>query len=134
MLAGPSLETEASAPTQLSVNSSDHSGRSRNGLLRAVALSSFLFWFLVSVESCKKSPMRSLLLRVVAGHGVESSVVKSCGTDVQNVLEGPVDNPEQRQALHSPCCIVCSCRFQMWCLTTGPLIGISVVFADFSKQ
>ena len=74
MLAGASLDAEASSPTELSVNSSDHSGRSRNGLLRAVALSSFFFLFFVSVESCKRSPsarLRSLLLRVVAGHGVE---------------------------------------------------------------
>ena len=89
------------------------------------------------MESCKWSSsarLRSLLLRVVAGHGVESSTIKSCGTDVQDVLvdklEGPVDNPEQRQARNSPCCIVFSHVFSMmWCLTTGPIIGISV-FAD----
>ena len=33
--------------------------------------------------------------------------------------------------VNSQCCIVCSCLFsKMWCLTTGPMIGISVVFAN----
>ena len=70
MLQGASLETEASSPTKLPLNSSDHSGRSRNGLPGAVSMSSFFFLFLVSVESRKWSPsarLRLLLLRVFAG-------------------------------------------------------------------
>ena len=84
MLAGASLETEASSHTKLSVNSSDHSGRSRNGLLRAVALSSF-FLSVVCLESRSTSPsgLRFLLLHVFAGYGVESSRIESCGTDVE---------------------------------------------------
>ena len=45
------------------------------------------FW--VSVESRNLSPsarLRVLLLRVVAGLGVESSVVESNGADVEDVL------------------------------------------------
>ena len=70
MLAGASLETEASSSNQLSAKSSNHSGRSRKGLPRA--------------------RLRVLQLRVVAG-GVESSRVESCDTDVEDVL---VDEPE----------------------------------------
>ena len=100
MLQGASLETEASAPTKLSVNSSDHSGRSRNGLLHAPSMSSFCFLCLVSLESRDGSPsvrLRSLLLRVLTEHGVESSRIESCDTDVEDVLEeeleGLVDKP-----------------------------------------
>ena len=51
-------------------------------------MSSFLFLFLVSVESCYRSPrarLRVLRLRVAAGHGVESYRIESCGTDVEDV-------------------------------------------------
>ena len=100
MLAGASLEAEASSSTMFSVNSSNNFNRSCNGASRAASVSSFLFLFSVSVESCNKSPraqLRRLRLRVVAGLGVEPSVVESCGTDVENVLVvevgGLVDNP-----------------------------------------
>ena len=61
-------------------------------------MSSFLFLFVVSLESRNWSPsagLRLLLLRVVAEHGVESSRIESCDTDVEDVLvdelKGPVD-------------------------------------------
>ena len=51
-LAGASLWAETLSSTRLSVNSSNHSGRSRNGFLRTVSLSPFLFVFSVSAGSC----------------------------------------------------------------------------------
>ena len=87
MLAGASLGAEASSSSSLSVNEFP-----RNGLFRA--------HLLVSFESRNRSPsarLRSLLLRVFAGHASESSRIESCGTDVADVLaddpEGPVDKP-----------------------------------------
>ena len=63
-------------------------------------MSSILLLFLVSVASCNRSPrarLRVLRLLVVAGLGVESSVIESCDTDVEHVLvdelEGLVDIP-----------------------------------------
>ena len=64
-------------------------------------MSSFFFiLFVVSLETRHWSPsarLRFLLLRVVAGLGVEASRIESCGTDVVDVLadelEGRVDRP-----------------------------------------
>ena len=63
-------------------------------------MSSILLLFLVSVETCNKSPrarLRELRLRVVTGPGAESSSIESCDTDVEDVptdeLEDPIDNP-----------------------------------------
>ena len=59
-----------------------------------------------------------------AGLGVESSIVKSSGTDVEDVLKvelgGPVENPGTTMGTYF--------------LTTSPLIGVSVIFAEFSKR
>ena len=69
MLPGASLETEASTPTKLSANSSDHSGRSRTGLPRAVALSSVLFlffWFLWNLA--KGLPVPDCVYHVPQNH------------------------------------------------------------------
>ena len=104
MLAGASLEAEASSSTKKSVIFSSHSGRSRNGLPRAPSMSSFslCFWFLSNLATC-------LPVLVAAALGVESSRIESCGTDVEDVrvdgLEGPVDNDRYvrlRVALYFP--------------------------------
>ena len=101
----------------------------------------FLFW--VSVRSRVWLPSGDVLVlrpRVVAGLDEESSV-ETCGKDVGDVLavelEEPVDNPGTkidrhvvfRAALYSSA-ISNEIRF----LATGPLIGISVIFAVFSKR
>ena len=76
-----------------------------------------------------------------AGPGVGSSIVKSCGTDVEDVLkvelEGPVDDPGTTMGTYLPCSIVFSdiaTKKNLWFLSTGPLVGVSVIFADFSKR
>ena len=81
-----------------SENSCDHSGKSRNKPPSTGSMSFFLCS--VCSESCSWSPntrLRVLLRRLVAGLGVESSTVKSCGNDVGDVLavelEEAVDNP-----------------------------------------
>ena len=79
MLAGASLDAEEASSTKISVNSSNHSGRSWDRFPSAGSMSRFLFVFSVSVESYNKSHrarLRVLRLRVVAGLGVESSVVE----------------------------------------------------------
>ena len=84
MHAGASLEAEASSSTTFSVNSSNRSGRSRNGLLHAPSMSSF-FWFLWNLATGPQSArLGLLLLRVIAGLGVESSRSESCDTDVED--------------------------------------------------
>ena len=98
MLAGASLGAEASSSTKLSTKSSDHSGRSRNGLPCTLSMSSFcLFVFLNCRNWSPSARLRFLLRRVFAEHGVESSRIESCGTDVEDVLvdelESPVDKP-----------------------------------------
>ena len=88
MLAGASLDADALS-TKCSVNSSNHSGRSC-GLPSAGSMSSALFVFTgFSVKSCNKSlraQLCALRQRVDAGLGVKSALVKSCRTDVENVL------------------------------------------------
>ena len=80
------------------MNSSNHSGRSRNRSLRAGSVSSFLSVFSVSVGSRDKSPRvwpLVLSLRVVVGRNVVT--IESCGNDAGDVcaveLEELVDKP-----------------------------------------
>ena len=98
-LAGASLCTGTLSSTRCSVNSSNRSGRSRNGSPRTVSLSSFLCVFSVSVGSGDRSPRAWLLvlsLRVVAGRNEET--IESCGNDAGDVcvveLEEPIDKPK----------------------------------------
>ena len=111
MLAQASLDAEASSSTKFSVNSSNHSGRSCDGLPSAVPMS-FFFLFLVSCNMSPRVRLRVLRRRVVAGLGVESSVVESCGTDVEDVLVvelgGPFDNPGKTMGTYFLCCMVLS--------------------------
>ena len=116
MLAGVSLDAETPSSNRCSVKSSNHSGRSCGRIPSVGSVSSCLSS--VSSESCKWSPntrLRALPRRVDAGLGVESSTVKSCGTDVGHVLvvelEEPVVNPGQRSVHSFPCCILFFCRF-----------------------
>ena len=85
---------ELFSSTRFSVNSSDHYGRSRNGSLRAVSLSSFLFVFSAFVGSGDGVSFL-MLLRVDAGRNVGITV--SCGSDAGDVgpaeLEKPVEKP-----------------------------------------
>ena len=97
MLAGASLDANTPSSSKSSVNSSNHSGISRNRSPWTGTVSSF---FSVSVESCNwfsNARLRVLRLRVDAGLGVESSAIESCDADVEDVVvhevDGSVDNP-----------------------------------------
>ena len=77
--------------------------------------------------------------RIVAGRDVESSV-EFCGNEFGDVLavelEEPVDDPgttigTKASVLHW---MFLSFKNEVWFLTTGPLKGISVIFADFTKR
>ena len=94
-----SLNANTPSSSRFSVNSSNHSGKSRNRFPGTGTLSLFLFVSLVSVRFRNRFPdarMFVLSLRVVAGLDEESSDV-SCGNYVGDVLalelEEPVDNP-----------------------------------------
>ena len=84
-LAGASLCAGTLSSTRFSVNSSNHSGRSRNKSPRASSVSSFLSLSMLLVLSH----------RVVAGRNVETT--ESCGIDAGDVgvaeLEESVDEP-----------------------------------------
>ena len=94
MLAGASLDAEASSSTKKSAKSSNQQITQPN----AVSMSSIfcIFGFCGCNESLR-ARLRVLRLRVVAGLGVKSSVANSCGTDVEDVLvvelEELVDHP-----------------------------------------
>ena len=113
-----SLDTEASSSTKFSGNSSNHSGRSRNGSRRVLSLSPFLFLFLVSFGSRNESPSARRCLRplgVFAGTGEESSCIGSCDTAVEAVLSAgelgdPVDELGATMGTwFSVCCLVSFC-------------------------
>ena len=75
--------------------------------------------------------------------GVESSRIRSCVTCVTGVedvlaveLEDPVDKPRrtigtQFSVLHR---IFLPLFYKRWLLTTGPLVGLFVIFGEFSKR
>ena len=121
--------------TRFSVNSSEHSGRSRNGFLRTPSLS-FLFWFSVSTGPRDASPRTpSLILSLLVDAGCCVGITASCGTDVGDAgeaeLEVPVDRPRTTIGTCSPCCILSVCHFyELWFLTTGPMVGVPVIFAS----
>ena len=94
----------------------------------------FVFVFFVSVESRSWSPrarLRVLRPRVVAGRGVESSPVEFCDNDVDDVLVYGTTMGTSFSVLHR---IFVPFKNEIWFSITGPLIGISVVFAKFSKR
>ena len=83
--------------------------------------------------------LRVLLRHRVAGLGVESSTDKSCVNNKEMYLQSNWRNRSmilgQRSARNSPCCIKFSAVVKkMWCLTTGPLPRVFVIFAEFSKR
>ena len=66
-----------------------------------------------------------------AGVCVEISRAESCDEDVVKAV--PHKNTKVNVDL--PCCMLFSpIVFEMWLLTPGPLIGISVIFAELSKR
>ena len=81
----------------------------------------------------------SLQPTAFTGHVVESFPTESCDADVEDVLvdelEGLVDNlgttmgTSPSVALYYP-----SVFNQMWFVSTGPLKGISMIFAEFPKR
>ena len=86
MFAAVSLGANTPPSSRFSVNSSNHSGKSRNQFPDAGVMSLFLFVFWVSVGSRDQFPqMLVSSLRVVAGLDDISSDV-SCGNDVEDVL------------------------------------------------
>ena len=81
-------------PPNFALNSSSHSGRSRNGSPRTSALS-FLFGFSVSAGPRDESPRTaSLMLSLLVDVGCSMGVTASCDEDVgEDELEELVDRP-----------------------------------------
>ena len=124
-----------SVSSRFSVNSSNHSGRSRKRFPAAC----WLFFLknlvlgLVFWEARKRFPDACSSLRKL--DGLEEVLEASCGNDVQDELALELDdNPGQQQARHFPSCTEAfPILGQMWRSTTAPLIGKSVFFAELSK-
>ena len=112
-LAGASPWAGPLSSTRFSVNSLNHSGRSRNGFHRTVSLSPILFVFSVSAGSCD-GLLRTvqLVLSLLVDAGCCAGITASCGKDVGDAgvaeLEELVD---KRSVRSSPCCILFVCRF-----------------------
>ena len=84
--------------TRFSINSSYHSGRSRNEFLRSVSLSPFLFVFSVSAGSCDglaSTVLLALSFFIDAGRcvGVTASCDENVGDVDEDELEELVDRP-----------------------------------------
>ena len=141
LLVGASPDPHASSSTEISANCSNHSGRCDRLFAVLYRCPHFYVLFCFSMEPCIWSPtarLRSLLLRVVAGHGVESDVVNSCGADLLDVLVNELaDLVDKPWATKATWFFVLQSMFlpfvlrSMWCLATGQHMGISVVFAEF---
>ena len=122
-----------SESSRLSVNSSNHSGRSRNRSPDACSLLLFLllFW---DVFALRRFPDACLSLRSVAG--LEDVLDESCGGDVEDELVPEFDdNPGTTRGtkisvLHKK---ILPMFGQPWFVTARPLIGISIFFAELSK-
>ena len=110
--------------------SSNHSGRSRKRFPVAPWFSLFFFWFgLGRSRQCADTPSS---LRKLAG--LEEVLDESCGNDVEDELAPELDdNPGTTRGATFFCLAQNSFPIvgQMWLLTTGPLVGISVLFAAF---
>ena len=100
-LAGASLSSGKLSSTRCSVDSSNHSRRSRNGSPRAFSLSLFLFcfWF---YSGSRDGSLRTLsmpfVLSLLVDAGCCAGTTPSCDNHVGDVgvaeLEEPVDKPE----------------------------------------
>ena len=123
--------------TRFSVNSSNHSGRSRNEspvLLRC-------HFYVSSVSTGPRdgsSRSLSLILSVLVDTGCCEGITASCGKDVGDVgeaeLEKPVDGQGQRSYVVRRVAFYSSSIFdELWFLTTGPMVGIHVIFAEFTE-
>ena len=88
-LAGASQCSGTLSSTRFSVNSSNHSGRSRNGFLRTPSLSSFLFGFLISAGARDGSP-RTLSMPLVLSLLVDAGC---CVGITAAELEEPAERP-----------------------------------------
>ena len=116
------------------MNSSNHSGWSRKRFSVACLLLFFLFLFRDFVES-RRSPSACLSLRFVAG--LEKVLDESCGGDVEDELVPELDdNPGTTRGTKFSVLHKNSFPFfgQQWFLTAGPLVGISIFFAELSKR
>ena len=112
-----------SVSSRFSVNSSNHSEKSRTRTSEARLLSLFFFVLSFFGES-RQFPSSGSPLRSVAG--LERVLDESCGGDVEHELVPELDD--------NPSCITSSSLFgQVWLLTLGSLISISVFFAELSK-
>ena len=109
--------TGISVSSRLSVNSYNHSGRTRKRSSESRLSFLFLFWFLVIGFVSPQFPgARSLLC----------SVAETSPVDVRDeVVPELEDNTGKTKGTN------CG---QLWFLTALPLIGISVFFAEFSKR
>ena len=102
--------TGTTVSSRFSVNSSNHSGKSRNGSCDARLSSFFLFWFWVFGES-RKFPGAGSSLRSVAG--LEDVLDESCGGDVEDELVPEFDdNP--RTARGSSSLVWSGVAFDRW--------------------
>ena len=133
-----------SVSSGLSVNFSHHTGRSRKRFPAVPWLSSFLFWFLVfgsgrGGRRGYRAGFPALVGKVSSLHklaGLEEVLCESCGNDVEDELAPELDdNPVTTTGtkfsfLHG---IFFPFFGQLWLLTTGQLIGISMFFAELSK-
>ena len=121
-----------SVSSRFSVNSSNHSRRSRNRSSEARLLSLFfLFW--VSSGSCQ-FPGAGSSLRSVAG--LQDVLDESCGGDVEDELVPEFDdNPGTTRGtkFFRLASNILPLFGQVWLLTAGPLIVFSVFFAELSK-
>ena len=119
--------TSTSASPRFSVNSCDHSGRSRNRSSedRLLPPFLFLFWF---VSESRQFPDAGSSLRSDAG--LEDALDESCGGDVEDELKAELDctprttRGKKFSVLHR--IFLLPLLGQPWFLTADPLIGISV--------
>ena len=107
---------QASSSTELSLSSSDHSGRSHNGSLRALFLFIFV-WVLLHFSGASR---RSRSLRVSAGLGVGLSRIGSGEKMLRTYFphwswKTHQTSPEQRWARSFSCCMVSFCHFKIRC-------------------
>ena len=118
-----------SVSSRFSVKSSNHSGRSRKHCLFVVLF--FLFCFLV-LGDLSRFPDISSSLREFAGF---DEFDESCANDVEDELVLELDdNPATTTSTTFSVLNrnVLPIFGRMWLLTTGPLIGVSVLFAELT--
>ena len=136
-LAGASLCSGTLSSTRLSVNSSNHSGRSRNGFPRTFSLSPFFFVLFFGFCWFMATGLHAVLLELSLL--VDAWCSASCNTDVGDVgvaeLEELVDKPGTtighvvRRVAFYPSAIF----DELWYLACGPLERIFVILAEISE-